>query len=76
MPSDAQYTVTFVPPKRGSDGRILIQRDGSTEVWSRTATPEHLDEARDYIAKARDKKFSVNDLALAKAATALGKGKK
>jgi tryptophan synthase alpha subunit len=76
MTGAAQYNVTFVPPTRGSDGRILIQRDGSTEVWSRTATPEHLVEARIYCELARVMGFGVNDLALAKAQTALAKGAK
>ena len=67
MTETSQLIVHYDPPRRGTDGRITVERVGSTDRWSRPATAAGVQEAREYIAKARARGFSVNDLALAKA---------
>lgn len=64
----AQLIVHYDRPKRGSDGRITIERVGGGSQ-SRPANAEALAWARQYIQAARAKGFSVDDLALAKART-------
>jgi hypothetical protein len=59
MPSDAQYTVTFVPPKRGSDGRITVERVGGAPQ-SRPATIPGILWALDYAEIAKRKGFTVD----------------
>lgn len=63
----AQLIVHYDKPKPGTDGRITVERVGSPDRWSRPATAEGVQEAREYVANARARGFSVNDLALAKA---------
>lgn len=67
MAEAAQLMVHYDPPRKGADGRITVERVGSPDRWSRPATAEGVQEAREYVAKARARGFSVNDLALAKA---------
>lgn len=67
MADASQLIVHYDPPRKGTDGRIAVERVGSPDRWSRPATAEGVQEARDYVAAARARGFSVNDLALAKA---------
>lgn len=67
MADTSQLIIHYDPPRKGTDGRITVERVGSPDQWSRPATAQGISEAREYIAAARAKGFSVNDLALAKA---------
>lgn len=73
MADASQLIVHYDPPRKGTDGRITVERVGSADRLHWFLTEKGLGDARDYIKKAREKKFKVDDFVMDKAARDLAK---